>query len=192
MKYLRTFITLTAIILAGSLIEIPAQIYGGDKSPQALALDDASVIEIERAVFKRLIRLPYYGVFDHITYKVEGETVTLFGKVAIARNRKDAERAIKRVAGVRRVANNIEVLPPSPFDDRIRRRIVRTLAAKGLFRYLQEPNPSVRLIVDGGRVDLEGFVANRGDYNLMNILANGVSDVFSVTNNLAVEKEGSR
>lgn len=69
---------------------------------------------------------------------------------------------------------------------------MRTLAAKGLFRYLQEPNPSVRLIVDGGRVEIEGFVANRGDYNLMNILVNGVSDVFSVTNNLMVEKEGAR
>lgn len=192
MKYLRTIITLTAIILAGFLTETSAQIYGGDKTPQTLAAGDASVSEIERAVFKRLIRLPYYGVFDHIAYKVEGETVTLFGKVAIARNKKDAERSIKRVDGVRRVINNVEILPPSPFDDRIRRRIVRTLAAKGLFRYLQEPNPSVRLIVDGGRVEIEGFVANRGDYNLINILANGVSDVFSVTNNLAVEKEGAR
>lgn len=174
------------------MTETSAQIYGGDKTPQTLAAGDASVSEIERAVFKRLIRLPYYGVFDHIAYKVEGETVTLFGKVAIARNKKDAERSIKRVDGVRRVINNVEILPPSPFDDRIRRRIVRTLAAKGLFRYLQEPNPSVRLIVDGGRVEIEGFVANRGDYNLINILANGVSDVFSVTNNLAVEKEGAR
>lgn len=112
MKIIETFILLTAIILTGSLTEIPAQIYSGDKTPQTLAAGDASVIEIERAVFKRLIRLPYYGVFDHITYKVEGETVTLFGKVAIARNRKDAERTIKRVAGVRRVINNVEILPP--------------------------------------------------------------------------------
>ena len=144
---------------------------------------------LEQKIFKKLLRLPFYGVFDHLTYKVEGGTVTLYGKVADARNRRDAERAVKKIEGVREVINRIEELPPSPFDERIRRRVLRTLAASGLFRYLQEPNPSVRLIVDGGRVELEGFVATRGDYDLMNILANGVSEVFSVKNNLLIEKE---
>jgi osmotically-inducible protein OsmY len=54
---------------------------------------------------------------------------------------------------------------------------------------LQEPNPSVRIIVDGGRVTLEGYVNNRGTANLMNILANGIPGVFSVTNNLVTNKD---
>ena len=148
---------------------------------------------IEQNVFKQLIRLPYYGVFDHIAYKVNGDTVTLFGKVAEARNKKDAEYAVKKVAGVRYVNNQIRILPLSPFDDSIRRRTLRTVASKaGLFRYFQGANPSVRIIVDGGHMELEGYVANRFDYNLMNITANGISGVFSVKNNLVVENERVR
>ena len=54
---------------------------------------------------------------------------------------------------------------------------------------MQEPNPSIRIIVENGNVTLEGYVSNKGDYNLANILANGVSGVFSVKNNLVVGKE---
>ena len=184
MKNIRIFLILAIIILGGSAAnKISAQTNAG-MNPAAR--------EIEVKVFKKLINLPYYGVFDHISYRVDDSTVTLSGKVARARNKNDAENAVEKITGVKQVINNIEILPPSPFDDRIRLRVLRSFAAKGLFRYLQEPNPIVHLIVDGGRLTLEGYVANRGDYNLMNILANGVSDVFSVTNNLTVEKERLR
>jgi len=85
--------------------------------------------------------------------------------------------------------NNIEILPASGFDNSIRRRIVQSFSDKGLYRYLWEPKPSVRIIVDGGHVSLEGYVANRGDYNLMKILAIGADGVFTVKNNLVIEKE---
>lgn len=197
MKYLHKFTILTAIILAGFFTKIQAQDYGrdiakSDKNAQPALADNVPVREVERAVFKRLLRLPYYGVFDHIAFSVNDDSITLFGKVAVARNKNDAERAVKRISAGRRVINNIEALPPSPFDDRIRRQAFRTLARSGLFRYFQEPNPSVRIIVDGGRLELEGYVANRGDYNQMNVLAHGISDVFSVKNNLVVENEGAR
>jgi hyperosmotically inducible protein len=92
---------------------------------------------------------------------------------------------------VETVVNNIEVLPLSNFDDSIRLRTLRTLQNRGgsLYRYFLGASPSVKIIVDRGNVALEGYVANRGDYNLMNILANGVPGVFSVRNNLIVEKE---
>ncbi len=189
MKYTRLLLFLAAAIIIGSLTEISAQEYSGKSRQIENSAGVVTTGGIERSVFKHLIKLPHYGVFDHIAYSVEGDTVTLFGKVANARNKKDAERAIKKVAGVDRIINNIEMLPPSLFDNRIRRQTLRTLAGKGLLRYLRGPNPSVRIIVDGGRVELEGFVATRGDYNLMNILANEVSNVFSVKNNLIVEKE---
>lgn len=197
MNSIPKLLTLSAIILAFSSTQIVAQTYGGEKvevqKESEATLDNlAATREKERAVFKQLVKLPYYGVFDHIGFEVNGDAVTLVGKVANARNKKDAERAVKRIAGVKSVVNRIETLPPSPFDNRIRRRAFRELSGKGLFRYLLEPNPSVRIIVDRGHIELEGFVANRGDYNLMNIVALGVSDVFSVKNNLVIENGGAR
>lgn len=185
---------LAMILTAGGFNDASAQIYGKKKMEQLSTVKIGSPEPgLERSVFKSLIRLPRYGVFDHIAFKVDGSTVTLFGKVVNAVNKKDAERSVKKVAGVDNVVNNIEILPPSPFDDSIRRRTLRTIAQSGgLFRYFQGANPSVRIIVDRGHVELEGFVANRGDSDLMNILANGVSKVFSVKNNLIVEKEIAR
>jgi osmotically-inducible protein OsmY len=148
---------------------------------------------IENQVRKKILMLPRYEIFDAIGYQVNGDTVTLTGKVRNAMNRKDAERSVSKIPGVRQVVNNIEILPLGGFDDSIRVRLYQTLARSGsLSRYLWENNPSVRLIVDRGHVSLEGFVSNRGDYNTMNILAHGVSGVFSVTNNLIIDKERVR
>ena len=184
MKYIKLFLILTVLVAGVFSTAVSAQTYGSGKISQQ---------DIERKVSKRLLRLPYYGVFDFISFKVVGDTVTLHGKVAQARNKKDAERALNNINGVKQVINRIESLPPSPFDDSIRIRLLKTIARHGgLFRYLQEPNPSIRLVVEGGRVTLEGYVATRGDFDLINILANGVSDVFSVENNLVVEKEPTR
>lgn len=181
MKSLGAILLSAAIILGVSCATVSAQKSGFVSR------------SIEQNVFKQLIRLPYYGVFDHIAYKVNGDTVTLYGKVAEARNKKDAEHAVKRIVGVKHINNQIRILPLSPFDDSIRRRTLRTVASKaGLFRYFQGANPSVRIIVDGGHVELEGNVANRFDYNLMNVTANGISDVFSVKNNLVIENERVR
>jgi hyperosmotically inducible periplasmic protein len=175
MRYLRNFLIISFAFLSFMAFDAKAQ------TPQK---------GLERQVFKELIKLPYYGVFDHIAYKVDGSNVTLYGKVANARNRKDAERWVKDIDGVGTVVNNIEILPLSGFDNSIRQRTLQTFAnTGGLYRYFWEPNPSVRIIVENGHTTLEGYVANRGDYNLLNVLANGVSGVFSVKNNLIIEKE---
>lgn len=180
MKVFRYFLILTIAILGFSFIDANAQSYSGAKSAR----------DLEQKVFKKLIALPYYGVFDHIAYKVSGNTVTLYGKVASLGTRKEAEQAVKRIDGVENVVNHIENLPPSSFDNAIRARLLRTFNdTAGVGGYLREPNPSVRLIVDNGHVTLEGYVSNRGTYNVMTILAKSVPGVFSVTNNLVIEKE---
>lgn len=180
MKTLRYFLILSIAILGFTFVDANAQNYSGNSSEKA----------IEQKVFKKLIGLPYYGVFDHISYKVDGDTVTLYGKVLSLGTKKGAEQVVKRIEGVGNVVNNIENLPPSGFDNQIRYRLLRTYAnSAGLYGYLQEPNPSVRIIVDGGRVTLEGYVNNRGTANLMNILANGIPGVFSVTNNLQTTRD---
>lgn len=179
MKYIRNLFILTFAFLSILAIDARAQ------TPQN---------GLESKVFKELIKLPDYGVFDHIAFQVDGRTVTLYGKVANARNKNDAERRVKDIDGVGRVVNRIEILPPSGFDNAIRRQIVRDFYNRGgsLYRYLQGPNPAMRIIVENGHVALEGYVVNRGDYNLANILANGVSGVFSVDNNLIVGSEEDR
>lgn len=178
MRIFKNFLVLLIGIIAFSSVSVSAQNFSA-KNARTL----------EQKIFKELIKLPYYGVFDHIAYEIKGDTVILQGKVYNAMNKKQAEREVMDIEGVRNVVNNIEILPLSSLDNSIRYQTLRTFADRGgLYRYLWEPNPSVRIIVDRGHITLEGYVANRGDYNLMNILANGVPGVFSVQNNLKVGK----
>jgi len=183
MNLFRKLIVLSLAIMAFSFVSVNAQSFSASGATRS----------IEDQVRKKILMLPRYEVFDSIGYQVTGDTVTLTGKVRNAVNRKSAERSVAKIAGVNRVVNNIEILPVGGFDESIRVRLYQTLSnSGGLSRYLWPVNPSVRLIVDGGHVFLEGYVSNRGDYNTMNILANGVSGVFSVTNNLIIDKERVR
>lgn len=181
MKTFRNFLIIAIAILGFSFVDANAQGYSrANQQPQSA---------IERKVFKKIMGLPYYGVFDHIAFKVEGGTVTLYGSVVSLGTRKSAENAVRKIEGVDEVVNNIQNLPPSGFDNRIRYQLLRTYAnTPALPGYLREPNPSVRIIVNNGHVTLEGYVNNSGTKNLMEMLANGTPGVFSVTNNLSTEK----
>jgi Predicted periplasmic or secreted lipoprotein len=180
MKLIKLFLAMSLVLGVISVVPSFGQSFTSAGSTRA----------IEDQVRRKILRLPRYEIFDAIGYQVNGDTVTLNGKVRNAVNRKDAERSVAKIPGVNHVVNNIEILPLGSFDDSIRVRLYQTLSRSGgLSRYLWPNNPSVRLIVDGGHVSLEGFVSNRGDYNTMNILAHGVSGVFSVSNNLIIDKE---
>jgi hyperosmotically inducible protein len=144
---------------------------------------------IVREVRHELVTLPYYGVFDNLAYRVEGSTVSLFGQVTRPTLKDDAGRAVKNIEGVERVNNQIEVLPLSPMDDQIRLAVYRAIYSQpGLDRYALQAVPPIHIIVNNGRVTLEGVVANEGDKDTANIRARGVSGVFGVTNNLRVER----
>jgi hyperosmotically inducible periplasmic protein len=144
--------------------------------------------QVERKVRKELVTLPYYGVFDNLAYQVAGDTVTLYGQVVRPSTRSDAARRVARIPGVRNVVNNIEVLPLSSFDDRIRVQAFRAISRTGsLFYYMRGVNPSIHIVVNRGHVTLEGVVRNPTDARLAYIAASGVPGVFSVTNNLRVE-----
>ena len=151
----------------------------------------ANFEQVSKKVRSTLVRLPYFGVFDNLAYKIDGGTVTLYGHVVRPSTRKDAERNVARISGVERVVNNIEVLPLSSFDDEIRYRTFRELQRTGnLFYYLRGTNPSIHIVVNRGHVTLEGFVSNEGDRRLANFAARSVPGVFSVTNNLRTERGG--
>jgi hyperosmotically inducible periplasmic protein len=144
---------------------------------------------IQREVLHQLRMLPYYSVFDNLSFKVQGNQVELMGQVARPTLKSDAEGVVKHIEGVERVVNNIEVLPLSGFDDRTRLAEYRAIYwHQGLDRYALQAIPPIHIIVKNGNVTLVGVVANMMDKNLAGIQANGVSGVFSVTNNLQVEK----
>jgi len=136
-----------------------------------------------------LVMLPYYSIFDDLAFRVEGGTVTLIGAVTNPVLKSDAQNVIKRVEGVTQVNNEIKVLPLSPMDDQIRRAEFRAIYGDPQIgdRYGRQALPSIHIIVENGRVTLEGVVANQFDKNLINVRANGVPNVFHVQNNLQVE-----
>jgi len=143
---------------------------------------------ITREVRHELVMLPYYSVFDNLAYKVDGDTVTLLGEVAKPTLKEDAERAVKKIEGVEKVNNEIQVLPTSPGDDQIRRATFRTVYSyPPLSKYAWGAVPPIHIIVDHGHVTLEGVVDNQADKNAAEIQAKTVPGVFSVTNNLRVE-----
>lgn len=147
--------------------------------------------KIAQQVRHQLLKLPYYSTFDDLEYTVQGRTVILSGAVTSlhSQTRQDAANAVKRIEGVDKVVNNIQVLPPNPYDEQARERVLRSLSRTGgLSQYFWPASPDIHIIVDHQRVTLKGFVHNEGDKNLANVAANEVRDVFQVTNDLQVAK----
>jgi hyperosmotically inducible protein len=144
---------------------------------------------LKNEVRHQLVLLPYYSLFDNLEYSIDGTTVTLQGQVVHATLQDDAEGAVKKIEGVEKVVNKIEVLPPSPMDDEIRRAEYRSIYGfPPLEKYAVSSVPSIHIIVKAGHVTLEGVVDNQADKDAANVRANGVPNVFSVTNNLRVVK----
>jgi len=144
---------------------------------------------ITREVRHELVMLPYYGVFDNLAYRVDGGAVTLLGQVTNPALKSDAGSVVKQIEGVDKVDNQIQVLPPSPMDDRSRLAVYRAIYGQpGLDRYALQAVPPIHIIVDSGKVTLEGVVSTQSDKDMANIRANTVPGIFSVVNNLRVEK----
>jgi osmotically-inducible protein OsmY len=144
-----------------------------------------------KEVRHELIMLPYYGVFDWLQFEIRGDgDVVLKGQATRPTLKSDAANAVKKIEGVISVFNQIEVLPLSPNDDRIRRAVYRTLFSNNspLYHYGLGSVPSIHIIVKNGNVTLKGNVDNQNDANLANLRTNGVSGIFSVKNELTIGK----
>ena len=165
-------------------LSIVAAAQDAQREPSAHAQE-----RIVREVRHELLMLPYFGVFDNIAYKVDGYNVTLMGQVVRPTLKSDAENVVKRIEGVEKVDNQIEVLPPSPMDDRLRIRLYHAIYGyPPLEKYAFGVQKPIRIIVKNGHLALEGVVDSDGDKNLVGIRANSVSGIFSVDNNLQVVK----
>lgn len=157
----------------------------GAQRPSNGQISGKGEARIAREVQKELITLPFYSVFDDLSCRVDGDTVTLSGAVTRPTLKPDAENAVKRIEGVERVVNNVEVLPVSPNDDRIRRAVYRAIYSQpGLDTYSLRAVPTIHIIVKNGDVILTGAVANQGDKDRAGIAAGGVPGVFAVKNDI--------
>jgi hyperosmotically inducible protein len=157
-------------------------------APLLVMADTKTPPTIEQQVRHQLLMNPYYSVFDNLAFEVQGHTVTLYGQVTNPVVRTDARNMVGSIPGVQ-VKDKIEVLPPSLMDNQIRWRELHAIYHYGsLYRYGMGTQPSIHIIVKNGRVTLDGVVDNKTDKEVAGIRANGVPDVFSVTNNLVVAK----
>src|SRR5512141_2399654 len=112
---------------------------------------------IEKEVRRELVTLPFYSVFDHFAFKVDGETVTLMGKVSRPTLKSDAENVVQNIEGVEKVSNLIEVLPLSPNDDRLRLALYQSIYGHSALQTLSvRPVPPIHIVVENGNVTLEG------------------------------------
>ena len=144
---------------------------------------------LARAVLHELLMLPYYNVFDWLTFRVDGDKVELKGYTHSLGLSRDAERTVKHIKGVGKVVNHIEELPPSPNDERIRREVAQAVFSfSNLGRYSWPTDTRIHIIVNMGHVRLEGMVDSKEDKQLAYMRANGVPGTFAVDNNLLVAR----
>jgi hyperosmotically inducible protein len=178
----------STLALSVSLTTLPAIAQKNNVSADRMG--GRSEDRITREVRHELVMLPYYGVFDNLAYQVNGNTVTLLGQVTRPTLKSDAGNVVKNIEGVQKVDNQIQVLPLSPMDDRIRLAEYRAIYGQPpLDRYALQAIPPIHIIVDNGKVTLEGAVASKSDKDVAGVRANAVSGVFSVNNNLRIENQ---
>jgi hyperosmotically inducible periplasmic protein len=172
-----------SVALASALAMGTVPLWAGTNNPLP-AQDLSSQVRHE------LVMIPYYTVFDDLGYSIDNGVVTLTGDVINPVVRTDAERSVKRLPGVTKVVNKINILPPSSMDNHIRAAEYRAIFGySDLYRYAMGAIPSIHIIVDFGHVTLTGVVDSEADKNVANIRANSVPGVFSVTNNLRVAEK---
>jgi hyperosmotically inducible periplasmic protein len=152
---------------------------------------EARHARLAKQVRHELVLLPYYSVFDNLTFRIEGvDDVVLMGQVVRPTLKQEAESAVHGIEAAGKVVNNIVVLPLSPNDDSLRRAAFRAIYSQaGLDLYAMSAVPSVHIIVNNGNITLEGVTANQMDKDLAGMAARQVSGAFSVTNNLRLESK---
>jgi hyperosmotically inducible protein len=148
-----------------------------------------STLQIFRSVQRQVLSYPQFTVFDSVNAQIKEGVVTLTGKVTTELKRKELEQRVSRVQGITTVNNLIEVLPASRSDDELRRAIANAIYGHSAFsNYATQVNPPIHIIVERGRVTLEGVVNNNVDRQLAYTIAS-MFQAFSVKNELRTDEE---
>ena len=146
-------------------------------------------LQLFRDVQRQVLRYPHFTIFDSVHANVDNGRVTLVGKVTMPYKRTDIEARVAKVAAVTSIDNKIEVLPVSQFDNELRFRIARAIYGHSLFwNYANMVNPPIRIVVNRGRVTLEGVVQSNVERQLARALATGFGE-FEVKNKLKTDAE---
>ena len=203
-----SFVTgvLFVILPAGSLFAQEGQ------APTTSGWSQDEVLRIAKEVRKQIVTLPQYGVFDDIQFGIKGKTIILQGSASRPILKSSAENVVKKIEGVGAVENQIEVLPLSPNDDRVRAGVyARIYGYPALQRYtsnraggrwlsltrivsgITNDPPigyhAIHIIVKNGNVTLKGVVNNSSDLAIAEMRANMTPGVFSVVNDLFIANE---
>ena len=171
-------IALTLVLLASSV-------------PAAAGTDAAQADNLQtfREVQRQVLRYPHFTIFDSVKAQVDDGLVVLTGKVTMPYKRNDIEKRVAKLAGIQRVENRIEVLPVSQYDDQLRYAIARAIYTNPAFsHYRFMVNPPIHVIVDHGRVTLEGVVHSEVDRMLARSIASSFLS-FEVKNELKTDAE---
>ena len=153
--------------------------------------------QLAKEVRHSLLMLPYYSIFDDLSFSLNGTVVTLEGACPSTPPldiKSDAENTVKHIKGITQVINNIKELPLSPMDDQIRQALVKAIYGDPEIgtRYGYQALPSIHIIVDNGHVTLKGVVDNQMDDTMIRMRANQVPNVFSVTDDLQILNPGKQ
>jgi hyperosmotically inducible protein len=144
---------------------------------------------VAEQVSQQVLRYTQYTIFDGVSASVENGRVILTGWVTMPYKKDDIEQRVRRIDGVTAIENAIAVLPVSHFDDELRFRIARAIYGNSSFwQYASMANPPIHILVNGGRVTLEGVVNSNIERMLARSLATGFG-AFEVTNQLRTDAE---
>jgi len=187
----KTLSIVLCLVTVFATLSATAMASGSDKKALEIRLDRGRTTAlIADEVRHQLVTLPYYGVFDWLEGQVlPDDTVVLRGQVTQPITKSDAEARVRSLESVAKVVNQIEVLPLSSSDDRIRLAMYRAIFNYNspLFQYAIRAVPPIHIIVKNGQVTLKGVVATHMDSQLAYMAARGVPGVFGVNNELMVE-----
>jgi hyperosmotically inducible protein len=147
-------------------------------------------LQIFKAAQKQVLGYPQFSIFDAVHMQIDNGVVELTGKVTMPYKKDAIEKRVAKVSGVTQVRNRIEVLPVSQFDDSLRLRIARAIYGNANFwGYGSMVNPPIHIIVEHGRVTLDGVVNNNVDRMVARSIASSFLGIGPVQNDLKTDAE---
>jgi hyperosmotically inducible periplasmic protein len=183
----------TSLSAALLLMALGAPAWAADPAPRepaAQTLSKDATLQLFKDVQKQVLGYPQFSIFDSVHIALDNGNVELTGKVTMPYKRDEIEKRVAKVAGVRSVTNRIDTLPASQFDDQLRFRIARAIYSNANFwGYGSMVNPPIHVIVEHGRVTLEGVVNNNVDRMIARSIASSFTSFGPVTNALKTEAE---
>lgn len=213
MKSKLSFLTICAALVLTPTLAL-AQNSNADAQNNPDTSSQPQISNLAKQIREKLNSLPDYDVFDSLGFAINGRTVVLKGYASRPILKSEAEKAVKSIEGVESVDNQIQVLPPSPNDDRIRMEVYRRIYSQPAMRKYTSGEPgferfpsvamaaggitqdpplgyhAIHIVVNNGKVLLTGVVDSKSDADIAAIQANSTPGVFSVQNELQVAGSG--